>query len=89
MSFTTQQPKEKGFKPELPLVFIDSVHFLNNSLDNLIKNLGESDFYHLSQEFNTNAFTSEKRIPRPPTTTEIALKKSKKAYLVKLVFVIH
>ena len=54
MSFTIQQSKEKGKKPGLLLVFIDSVHFLNNSLDNLVKKLGENDFYHLSQEFNTN-----------------------------------
>ena len=31
MSFTIQQPKEKSNKPGLPLVFIDNVHFLNNS----------------------------------------------------------
>ena len=54
MSFTIQQSKEKGNKPGLLLVFIDSVHFLNNSLDNLVKKLGENDFYHLSQGFNTN-----------------------------------
>ena len=27
MSFTIQQPKTKGIKPGLPLIFIDSVHF--------------------------------------------------------------
>ena len=52
MSFTIQQPKEKGNKPGLRLVFAVSIHFLNNSLDNLVKNLGEKDSYHLSQEFN-------------------------------------
>ena len=36
------------------LVFIDNVHFLNNSLDNLVKNLESNDFYHLGQEFNAN-----------------------------------
>ena len=30
MSFTIQQIKEVHNKPRLPLVFIDSVHFLNN-----------------------------------------------------------
>ena len=54
MSFTIQQPEKKGVKPGLPLVFIDSVHVLNNSLDNLVENLGKNDFYHLNQEFNTN-----------------------------------
>ena len=54
MSFTIQQPKDKGNKPGLPLLCIDSVHFLNNSLDNLVRNLGENDFYHLCQEFDAN-----------------------------------
>ena len=43
MIFTIQQPKKKGIKPGLPLVFIDSVHFLNKSSDHLVKNLGEND----------------------------------------------
>ena len=49
MNFTTTQPKKKDIKPGLPLVLMNSVHFLNNLLDNLVKNLGENDFYHLSQ----------------------------------------
>ena len=44
MSFTIQQPREKDIKPGFSLVFIDSVYFLNNSLDSLVKNLGENDF---------------------------------------------
>ena len=39
----------------LPLVFIDSVHFINNSLDNLVKNSGENCFYHLPLESNADA----------------------------------
>ena len=62
MSFTTQKPKEKSIKAGFPLVFIDSFHFLNSLLDNSIKNLGENNFYYLSQELNANAFTSEKGI---------------------------
>ena len=54
LSFTIEQPKKKRIKPGLPLVFIDSVHFLNNSLDNLVKNFGENDLYHPSQYFNAN-----------------------------------
>ena len=46
--------KSKGINLRLPLVFIDSVHLLNNFLDNLVKNLCENDFCHLSQEFNAN-----------------------------------
>ena len=44
LNFTIPQPKEKGNKPGLPLVFIDSVHFLNNSSENLVKKLGENEF---------------------------------------------
>ena len=39
MSCTIEQPKKNRIKPELSLVFVDSFHFLNNSLDNLLKNL--------------------------------------------------
>ena len=30
------------------------VHFLNNLLDDLIKNLGKNHFHHVNQEFNAN-----------------------------------
>ena len=80
MSFTIKQPKKKGIKPGLLLVFKDSVHFLSNSSDNLVK----YDFYHLCQEFN---FTKEKIFF--PMAAGIALKNSKKDYLVKIIFIIH
>ena len=35
-------------------MFIDMVHFLNNLLDDLIKNLGKNHFHHVNQEFNAN-----------------------------------
>ena len=41
ISFTIQQPKKKDIKSGLPLVFIGRVHYLNNLLDNLIKNIGK------------------------------------------------
>ena len=34
------------------LVFIDSMQFMNSSLDALVKNLPEIDFKHLSQDFS-------------------------------------
>ena len=34
------------------LVFIDSMQFMNSSLDALVKNLSEIDFKYLSQEFS-------------------------------------
>ena len=48
MGFTITQPKKKDIKPRLLLVFTDSVHFL----DNLVRYLGENNFYYLSQKFN-------------------------------------
>ena len=54
MSFTIQQLKRKGSTSGRPLVFIDSVHFLNNFLDNVAKNLEKNDLYHLNQELDAN-----------------------------------
>ena len=34
------------------LVFIDSMQFMNDSLDSLVKNLVDKDFKHLSKEFS-------------------------------------
>ena len=62
ISFTTQQSKEKSEKPRLPLAFIGNVHFLNNSSDNLVKNLRKIDFFHQSQEFNSNVLDLLKKI---------------------------
>ena len=56
MNYTIQQPKVKSNKPRLPLLFIVSVHFLSKSLESLVKNLGENDYYHLNQIFNTYIF---------------------------------
>ena len=53
MTFTIKQHK-KDIRPEFPLVFIFSIHFLDNSFDDLVANLDENYFYHLSQKFNAN-----------------------------------
>ena len=55
MSFTIKQLNNNSIKIGLPLNFIDSVYFLNNSLHNIVKNLGKNDFNNLSQDFNANA----------------------------------
>ena len=36
------------------LVFIDSMQFLNSSLDALVNTLSDNDFKYLSQEFSDN-----------------------------------
>ena len=35
------------------LVFIDSIQFMNSSLDNLVKNLPDEDFKYLVDEFSS------------------------------------
>ena len=44
--------KNMGFTINKNLIFIDSMQFMNSSLDILVKNLSDNDFMHLSQEFN-------------------------------------
>ena len=68
-------------KSRLPLAFIDSVHFLNISLINLVKKL-EKKTYHINQEFNAYVLDLLKK-------KGIFLKKSKKDYTVKTNFIIH
>ena len=34
------------------LVFIDSMQFMNSSLDSLVKNQSDNDFIYLSEEFS-------------------------------------
>ena len=92
MSFTIQQPKWEGTEPGLPLVFIDSDHFLNNSLDSLVKNVGNNDFYHLSKELNANVLDLHKKKGFGTVLTMIIgklLRKSKKDYPAKINLVIH
>ena len=35
------------------LVFIDSMQFMNSSLDKLVKNLSDNDFKYLTEEFGS------------------------------------
>ena len=35
------------------LVFIDSMQFMNSSLDSLVKNLSDNDFKYLSEELSS------------------------------------
>ena len=72
---------KKSIKPKLPLLFIDIFHFSNNSLENLVKNLGENDLYYLSQEFNANDLLKKRFYF--PMADGIPLKIFKKDYLAK------
>ena len=44
--------KYMAFTINKNLVIIDSMQFMNSSLDALVKNLTDKDFKHLSEEFN-------------------------------------
>ena len=41
-----------AFTANTNLVFIDSMQFMNSSLDSLVKNLSDNDFKYLSEEFS-------------------------------------
>lgn len=58
------------------------------SLHNLVKNLGENNFYHLSHEFNADVLDKLKK-EFFPITAGTAWKNSKKACLAKVTFIIH
>ena len=44
--------KYMAFTINTDLVFIDSMQFMNSSLDSLAKNLSDNDFKYLSEEFS-------------------------------------
>ena len=44
--------KHMAFTINKNWVFIDSIQFMNSSLDALVKNLSDNDFKYLSQEFS-------------------------------------
>ena len=89
MRVTAELPKEESINLPLPLVSIDSVRFLSHSLEILVKNLGENDFYHLSQEFNANVLDSIKKKGFFLMTTEKFLKNLRKVYLAKIKFIVY
>ena len=61
MRFTIDQSKDDIINPALLLVVIDSVHFLKELLDNLVKNLVEKDIYLLSQNFDADVLALVKK----------------------------
>ena len=44
--------KYMAFTTNKNLVFIDSMQFMNSSLDKLVKNLNDKNFQYLSEEFS-------------------------------------
>ena len=47
--------KYKAFTRNKNLVFIDSMQFMNCSIQKLVKNVSDNDFKFLSEEFNLNS----------------------------------
>ena len=43
--------KYMAFTINTNLIFIDSMQFMNSSLDSLVSNLSDNDFKYLSEEF--------------------------------------
>ena len=54
LSFIIKQTKKNAINPGLPIVFIDSIHFLNHLSDSVIKDLEENDFYHIIEKYEAN-----------------------------------
>ena len=48
--------KYMSFSLNKNLVFIDSMQFMNSSLEKLVKNLSDNDFKYLTQEFSCKNF---------------------------------
>ena len=46
--------KYMAFTIDKNLVFIDSMEYMNSSVNTLVKNLTGNDFKHLSQEFSAH-----------------------------------
>ena len=48
--------KYMPFTVNTNLFFIDSIQFMNSSLDSLVKNLSDNDFKYMSEEFSGEIF---------------------------------
>ena len=68
---------------------MDSAHFLNKPLDNLVTYIAKNGCYNLNQEFNANVLdlTTEKRIF--PLFIWMTLKNSNKCYPPIISFLMH
>ena len=76
------------FSLDKQLVFTDSFHFLNGSLDNLVRKLGKNDFHFVSQELNANILDLVKQKDFIPINEPLVLKKLK-VCLAKINFIVH
>ena len=69
------------------LVFIDSMQFMNFSLDKLVKNLSENDFKYLTEEFSSkNLELLKQKSAYPYEYMEVLKDLMKKNCLIKNIF---
>ena len=70
------------------LAFVDSKQFVNSSLEKLVKNLSNSDFKHLTQEFGSeNLKLIKQKDAYPYEYVDSFEKFSEKNYLIKKIFI--
>ena len=79
--------KEMTFFWNKNLVFIDSMQFMNSSLEQLIRNLADDDFKYLTKEFSSKNLKLLRQKELIHTSTWTVLKDlMKKDCLIKNVF---
>ena len=71
------------------IVFVDSILFLNSSLDKLAKNLGSEDFEYLSQVFSGEQLELVKQKGIYPYEYFNNFKRFKESKLPDIVFLVH
>ena len=83
--------KYMSFSLDDQLVLIDSFQFLSSSLNSLVKNLGENDFKHLCQEFDSEVLDLVKQEGFYPYEYMycMILKSLMKYCLAKTSFIVH
>ena len=89
LSITTEHSKSNGINSGLSLVLIDSVHFLNNSLVKIVRNIAENNYHHVSQEFADNILHFVKKKEFFPYDYRDSFENLKKFYIAKINFIIH
>ena len=68
-------------------MFVDSMQFMNSSLDKLVKNLADKDFKHLVEGFGSkNLELFQKKMLIPTSLRKVLIDLMKKNYLLENIF---
>ena len=81
--------KYMAFTLNKNLVFLDSMLFMNSSLDKLVKNLSDKDFKYLSEEFSDEQLKLVKEKGIYPYECMTSFKKFKINYLISVNFSVY